>query len=148
MTSFPLESDLSPRSFRLSTRRFGELLVDSGRVSSEDLNRALTSRQDARERLGQTLVRLGILNEGDVVQFLGRQFSLPVADAEQLSKADPHAVELIPEHLARQANLLALRRDGDTLEVAIGDPLDVVSLDYLRALTGCTLRISVARISW
>jgi len=147
LSSFPLESDLSPRSFRLSTRRFGELLVESGRVSSEDLNRALKSRQDARERLGQTLVRLGILDEGDVVQFLGRQFSLPVADAEQLSKADPRAVELIPEHLARQANLLALRHDGETLEVAIGDPLDVVSLDYLRALTGCTLRISVARPS-
>ena len=65
LSSFPLESDLSPRSFRLSTRRFGELLVDSGRISSEDLNRALKSRQDARERLGQTLVRLGILDEGE-----------------------------------------------------------------------------------
>ena len=44
----------------------------------------------------------------------------------------------MPEHLARQANLLALARVDDVLEVAVGDPLDVVSLDHLRALTGCS----------
>ncbi len=132
-------------SYRLSTRRFGELLVDQGRLTPEQLDQALQSRQDPRERLGQALVRLGLLKDLDVVQLLGEQFSLPVADATRLSKAAPEAVQLIPEHLARQANLLALRREGDVLDVAVGDPLDVVSLDYLRALTGCTLHVSIAR---
>ncbi len=136
-------------SFRLSTRRFGELLIERGLLDADQLNEALRSRQDPRERLGQTLVRLGILKEKDVVDLLGEQFSLPVADAERLSKADPEAVQLIPEHLARQAGLLAIRRgqDDNTLEVAVGDPLDVVSLDYLRALTGCTLKVWIARPS-
>jgi type IV pilus assembly protein PilB len=132
-------------SFRLSTRRFGELLVERGWVTPEQLNQALRSRQDPRERLGQTLVRLGLLKERDVTELLGEQFSLSVVDTEQLSKAEPQAVQLVPEHLARQALLLALRREEDTLHVAVGDPLDVVSLDYLRALTGCTLRVCLAR---
>src|SRR6185503_5205017 len=51
---------------------------------------------------------------------------------------------LIPEHLARQANMLALHRDGTTLEVVVGDPLDVVSLDHVRALTGCHLKVAIA----
>ncbi|TMQ69467.1 MAG: pilus assembly protein PilB, partial [Candidatus Eisenbacteria bacterium] len=106
---------------------------------------ALKSRNDPRERLGQTLVRLGLLDEGDVVQILAHQFALPVANADRLSQADPVAVRLIPEHLARQSGLLALKKDGETLEVAMGDPLDVVSLDHLRALTGCTLRVCIAR---
>ena len=134
-------------SFRLSTRRFGELLVENGRITSDELSQALRVRKDPRERLGQTLVRLGMLDEDDVVQLLGQQFSLPIATADQLSKADPEAVQLIPEHLARQAGLLALRRDDSTLDVAMGDPLDVVSLDHLRALTGCSLRVWVARPS-
>jgi len=134
-------------SYRLTTRRFGELLVDRGKLTSEELDQALHQRLDPRERLGQTLVRLGLLKEGDVVQLLGEQFSLDVADANRLSKAEPSAVQLIPEHLARQANLLALKREGDVLEVAVGDPLDVVSLDYLRALTGCSLRVLIARPS-
>ncbi len=131
-------------SYRLSTRRFGELLVDRGMLTADQLSDALRQRQDPRERLGQTLVRLGLLGERDVVTLLSEQFSLPVADNERLSKADPAAVQLVPEHLARQASLLALNRDGDTLEVVVGDPLDVVSLDHLRALTGCTLKVWLA----
>jgi hypothetical protein len=132
-------------SYRLSTRRFGELLLERGRVSNDQIDEALRSRTDARERLGQALVRLGFLTEGEVVELLAQQFSLPIADADRLSMADPEAVRYIPEHLARQALLLALRRTGDDLEVAMGDPLDVVSLDHLRALTGCNIRVSIAR---
>ena len=132
-------------SFRLSTLRFGELLVDSGRITAEQLATALKSRLDPRERLGQTLVRLGLITERDVVELLARQFSLPIATADRLSKADPKAIELIPEHLARQSGLLALSRNEDLLEVAVGDPLDVVSLDHLRALTGCTIKVWVAQ---
>ena len=134
-------------SFRLSTRRFGELLVERGWVSPDQLAQALRAREDPRERLGQTLVRLGLLKERDVTELLGEQFALQVIDAEHLAKADPRAVQLVPEHLARQALLLALRREDDTLEVAVGDPLDVVSLDHLRALTGCTLTVRLAQPS-
>jgi hypothetical protein len=132
-------------SYRLSTRRFGELLLERGRLTADQIEQALKARTDPRERLGQTLVRLGLLDERDVVDLLAQQFSLPVADAERLSQADPQAVRLIPEHLARQSGLLALKRDGDTIEVAMGDPLDVVSLDHLRALTGCGVKVWVAQ---
>ena len=132
-------------SFRLSTRRFGELLLERGWVTPDQLAEALRSRQDPRERLGQTLVRLGVLEERNVTELLGEQFSLAVVGPERLAQADPAAVQLVPEHLARQAMLLALKREGDTLDVAVGDPLDVVSLDHLRALTGCTLRVCLAR---
>jgi len=131
-------------SYRLSTRRFGELLLDRGMLAADQLNDALRQRQDPRERLGQTLVRLGLLTENEVVTLLSEQFALPVATPDRISKADPEAVQLVPEHIARQSNLLALRREGDTLEVVIGDPLDVVSLDHLKALTGCTLVVSIA----
>ncbi|HYM81889.1 MAG TPA: pilus assembly protein PilB, partial [Candidatus Limnocylindria bacterium] len=134
-------------SYRLSTRRLGELLLERGSVTVEQLDEALHSRSDPRERLGQTLVRLGLLNEGDVVQLLAQQFSLPIANAEALSQADPQAVRLVPEHLARQACVLALRRSGDLMEVAVGDPLDVVSLDHVRAITGCTIKVWIARPS-
>ena len=126
-------------SFRLSTRRFGELLIERGKVTPEQVQAALKERQDPRERLGQTLVRTGVLQESDVVDLLADQFSLPIASAEQISLADPDAVQLIPEHLARQACMLALRRQENVLDVAVADPLDVVSLDHLRALTGVSL---------
>ncbi len=134
-------------SYRLSTRRLGEILIERGSLSSEQVQHALGSRQDARERLGQTVTRLGLMTEAQIVEVLGEQFSLPIADAEQLAKADREVVKLIPESLARESQALALARDGDTLEVAVGDPLNVVSLDHLRALTGLQLKVWIGRPS-
>ncbi len=135
---------LSPR---LSARRFGQMLVERGRLTPDQLEHALRNREDPRERLGQALVRLGLLSEQDVMELLGDQFNLPIADAERLSKAEPEVVSLVPEHLARQANMLALKRHENVIEVAVGDPLDVVSLDHLRTLTGCSLKLWLARPS-
>ena len=126
------------------TRRFGELLIDRGRIDAEQLDQALESQDGRQERLGQTLVRLGMLEEAEVTKLLAEQFLLPIADADRLAKADLEAVKLVPEHLARQSGLLALKRSGQTLEVAVTDPLDVVSLDHLRAVTGCALKLHVA----
>ena len=50
---------MSSVSYRLSTRRFGELVLESGRVTLDQLDTALHAKRDPRERLGQTLVRLG-----------------------------------------------------------------------------------------
>jgi type IV pilus assembly protein PilB len=133
--------------YRLSTRRLGEILIERGRLSPEQVQQVLRSRLDLRERFGQTVTRLGFMTEAEVVTVLGEQFALPVADMERLSQADRAAVQLIPESLAREALVLALSRQGDVLEVAVGDPLDVVALDHLRALTGCQLKVWVARPS-
>ena len=133
--------------YRLSTRRLGEILIERGRLSPEQVQQVLRSRLDHRERFGQTVTRLGFMTEAEVVTVLGEQFALPVADSERLSQADRAAVQLIPESLAREALVLALARQGDLLEVAVGDPLDVVALDHLRALTGCQLKVWVARPS-
>jgi type IV pilus assembly protein PilB len=129
------------------TRRFGELLVARGKIDLDALDRALNGRHDPRERIGQALVRLSLLEESEIAPLLAEQFTLPIADADRLAKADLAAVGLVPEHLARQAGVLALKRTGQVLEVAVCDPLDVVSLDHVRALTGCTLKVYVARSS-
>lgn len=135
---------MTPTSYRLSTRRLGELLVEKGHLTPEQIDHALEARLD-RERLGQTVVRLALIDERVITDLLATQFSLPIVHPEQLARADRDAVQLVPEHLARDSMVLALRRDGDLLEVAVGDPLDVVSLDHLRAITGCTLKVWLGR---
>ena len=134
-------------SFRLSTRRLGEILIERGKLTPDQVQVALGSQLDPRERLGQTVIRLGLMTEADVVEVLGEQFSLPIADAERLGRADRAVVQLLPESLARESQVLALSRDGETLEVAVGDPLNVVSLDHLRALTGLQLKVWIGRPS-
>ncbi len=128
-------------------RRLGDLLIEHAGITAAHVEHALTARTDPRERIGQALVRLGFVDEDAVVRALARQFSLPVADAGMLAAANREAVEKVPEQLARAARVLPLAVQGSQLDVAVADPLDVVSLDHLRALTGCTLRAWVARPS-
>jgi type IV pilus assembly protein PilB len=130
---------------RFASRRLGELLIEHTTLTLGQVEHALAMRTDPRERLGQSLVRMGYLSETDIVQALARQFSLPIASAEKLTTANREAVKLVPEHLARESQILALSRTGTTLAVAIADPLDVLSLDHVRALTGCTLQMWVAQ---
>ncbi len=138
---------MSALPYRLSSRRLGELLIERGAITPEQLDRALQSRDGRRERLGQVLVRLGLLDDQDLASLLAQQFSLPLAGADDLSRADPEAVKLVPEHLAREAVLIALRLEGNALEVVVSDPLDVVSLDHVRALSPGPLRLKVGRRS-
>ena len=130
---------------RFASRRLGELLIEHTALTLGQVEHALAMRTDPRERLGQSLVRMGYLSETDIVQALARQFSLPIASAEKLTTANREAVKLVPEHLARESQILALARTGNLLEVAVADPLDVLSLDHVRALTGCTLQMWVAQ---
>ena len=132
---------------RFAARRLGDLLIERAGLTHAQVEHALHARTDPRERLGQALVRLGYLSEARLVEALSQQFALPVADAEKLTSANREAVQLVPEHLARESQLLPLARSGDVLEIAVGDPLDVLSLDHLRALTGCTLKVWVAQPS-
>jgi len=132
---------------RDAARRLGELLIEQAGVTAAHIEHALSSRTDPRERLGQALVRLGVVDEDAVVRALARQFALPVADAGRLATASRDAVERVPEQLARASHMLAMVVQDGHLEVAVADPLDVVSLDHLRALTGLTLDVWVARPS-
>jgi type IV pilus assembly protein PilB len=132
---------------RSASRRIGELLIERAGITSASVEHALAARSDPHERLGQALVRIGACGEHDLVQALAHQFGLPVADAEKLTSANREAVQLVPEQLAREKQVLALAKHGGTLEIAVSDPLDVLSLDHLRALTGCALRVWVARPS-
>ncbi len=132
-------------SYRLSTRRLGEILIERGRLTADQVQEALQARLDQRERLGQTVVRLGLMTEAQVVEVLGEQFSLPIASSEQLSNADRAVVQSVPEGVAREHQVLALSRRDEVLEVVVGDPLNVVSLDHLRALTGCQLKVWIGR---
>ncbi len=132
---------------RFTSPRLGELLIEHAGLTPAQVQHALAARTDPRERLGRALVRLGYLTEGQIVDALARQFGFGVASVEQLTAASREAVKLVPEHLARESQVLALARDGDALEIAVADPLDVLSLDHLRALTGCQLHVLVARPS-
>jgi type IV pilus assembly protein PilB len=124
-------------------KRFGQLLIEAGVLTSEDLARALERQRASGERLGEALVNLKLASEADIVQALASQLEVGVFDPSRVPTIEPEIILTIPEHLARHHRALAVRRDGSVLGVAMCDPLDLVAIDDIRAATGLELELEV-----
>lgn len=120
-------------------KKLGELLVEAGLITSDELNIALANQKDTKKRLGETIIDLKMASEMDIVRALSTELGIPYID---MSKAvvDPMAVELVPEKIARSHNILPLSADGKVLAVAMLDPLDFEAIDDIRFSTGYKIR--------
>ena len=118
-----------------ATDRIGELLIREGLLTREQLIRALEEHVNSPgQRLGYTVVKLGLVSETDVVRMLARQYRLPAVDLSRF-KVDLRLLKLIPAELAYRHSVLPLKLDGRTLTVAIADPLAMGVMDDLKFIT-------------
>ncbi len=113
---------------KVHRKRIGDILVETGVVTPQQLAEALAQQRRTRERLGRILVDQGAATEKQIAQALAAQLDLPLVNLAS-ARADPNAIKLIPEVLARKRRVLALQLDGGQLVVAMADPLDVFALD-------------------
>jgi len=123
--------------------RLGECLVQAGLLAEADLARALEERDRTGERLGAVIVRMRLATEEQIARTLSRQLGVPYLDLDE-ELPDPAAVELIPREVAAQQECLAVRRDGDTLTVAMADPLRFSLLHDLASITRLRIQQVVA----
>ncbi|MCO5322453.1 MAG: Flp pilus assembly complex ATPase component TadA [Microthrixaceae bacterium] len=84
-----------------------------------------------KPRVGEVLMRDGVLDEVSLAAALSRQFGVPLADL-RVESPDPEAVQLVPEELAREHVILPLKFENDRLQVVTADPFDV---EAIRAIT-------------
>ncbi|HEV2106035.1 MAG TPA: ATPase, T2SS/T4P/T4SS family, partial [Candidatus Eisenbacteria bacterium] len=121
-------------------RRLGELLLESKRLTPEQLDRAIAEQRRTGQMLGATLLRLGFLAEGELLALLQQQLGLPLVDLEQAA-ADEAALAKIDETMAKKYVALPLEIEGrKTLVVAMADPLNVAALEDLRFHSGMFIR--------
>ncbi|CAH1557397.1 GspE/PulE family protein [Vibrio rotiferianus] len=116
-------------------KRLGDLLVEEGIVTEEQVQQALASQHDTGQKLGDALIALGFISEKQMLNFLSQQLGLPLID---LSRApiDADAVQLLPEVHARRLRAMVVAQNGDTLRVAMSDPADLFTQESLMNLLG------------
>ncbi|HHW42822.1 MAG TPA: type II/IV secretion system protein [Desulfotomaculum sp.] len=115
-------------------RLLGDLLVETGVITRDQLKQALAEQRRSSERLGRVLVRMGFATERDITSALEDQ--LGIARVSGGLVADPQLLSLVPEQLARRYKVIPLAREGRRLRVAMADPTNLMALDDLRLVTG------------
>ena len=119
------------------TLRIGELLVQRGVVTPDQVRIALTEQKKSKSHLGKILVHLGFATEAIIRDVLGGALGQRSIDLSRLV-VDSDAVKLIPKDMARRFEMLPLTYDANRnqLSVAMTDPFNVVALDQISALLG------------
>ena len=114
-------------------KRLGDLLVEEGVISNDQLMAALKNQKSKGIKLGASLIDLGYINEEQLLKFLAKQLNIPFYDLSKV-KIDPAAVQLIPEVQARRLRALCIHAEPDRATVVMSDPADLNAMDSVAAL--------------
>ncbi|EOV6296831.1 TPA: type II/IV secretion system protein [Vibrio parahaemolyticus] len=116
-------------------KRLGDLLVEEGIVSEDQIQQALSAQRSTGQKLGDALIDLGFIAEKQMLEFLSQQLGLPLIDLGR-APVDADAVQILPEVHARRLRAMVVARNGDTLRVAMSDPADLFTQESLMNLLG------------
>jgi type IV pilus assembly protein PilB len=114
-------------------QHLGNILVQEGKISLAQLEAALGEQEDTRERLGEILTRQGLIQEADLFLALSSQLGCGRFDPTRHLVENP-ALELVPLEFARRHAILPVQLGDEDLTVAMADPLDLETRDYLKRI--------------
>lgn len=127
-------------------RKLGELLIETGLISEENLGKALTLQKDSNKRLGQVLVGMNLISEEEIAFGLAMQLRIPYIDLSNF-EIEHRVIESIPEEVARKFYCIPLSLKNSILDVAMSDPLDLNMLKDLQFITGYTIQPAISTAS-
>lgn len=116
-------------------KRLGDLLVEAGKITKEQLKTELEKQRLTGIKLGELLVKDKILSEEDIIDVLEFQLGISRVYLDMI-QLDKNAVRAIPESMASKYTLIAIGFEGNKIKVAMSDPLNVLAVDDVSIATG------------
>ncbi len=123
--------------------RLGELLVRENLISLQQLQKAQEEQRKTGGRIGSLLVKQGAIAEGDLTNFLSKQYGVPAISLKDFD-IDDEVIKLIPRATAEKHQVVPVNRAGSSLIVAMGDPSNIFAIDDIKFLTGYNVEVVVA----
>ncbi len=128
---------------RKKTKQLGQILIEQGLLTEDQLEAALAEQQHVPKSLGRILIDLRLIREIDLVRALAHQIGLEFVDLSEYP-IDPTVASLIPESVAKRYRAMPIGERDDRLLVAMSDPANVYALDDIRTITGREVQPLVA----
>ncbi|NLN92436.1 MAG: hypothetical protein GX130_03875 [Candidatus Hydrogenedens sp.] len=132
--------------FTPTTQRklFGEILCEAGVVTPEQLEEALRFKASGfKRRIGTVFIELGYATAEVIAAALAAQLHLPFVDKLE-NRASTEAIRLVPPHLIKNHRSLPLQKEGDRLQLAMENPLDLIAIENIELATGLIVEPAVA----
>ena len=111
-------------------KRLGDLLLEVGLITEEQLENAIKVQKTTGKKLGEVLISEGVVTQDNIIVVLEFQLGIPHVDLEKYSIA-PETCLFVPEGLARRYELIPISMQDGILTVAMSDPLNVFAIDHV-----------------
>lgn len=125
---------------------FTDYLIEKKLVSKQDLEKGLDIYKKKGGSLVELIVKLGYLREAQLVDALSNFLSIPPVRTLNLN-ISKEILNLIPERIARDYQVLPIGKIGNTLTLAMADPLNVLIIDDIKKITKCEVNVVIAPFS-
>ena len=118
-------------------RKIGEILIDHGAISKENLEIGLEKASGTAKKIGEVLIEVGYCDEAAIVKGLAEQFGMRFISLDG-SDGEPD-MALIPKDVVQKHIVIPLSKEGGKLQLIIHDPLNLELLDLLRFRLNCEI---------
>lgn len=127
-------------------KKLGDLLIDAGLITEDQLIKALSEQKIRKQKLGVTLIDLGITTEKEIAYALHKQLGFDLISLLGI-KIDEKFLKLINDQILRKHMLIPFEYKNDNpnvLRVAMADPLDMIAIDDITIVTGLQIEPVIA----
>jgi len=118
--------------------RVVDILRGSGLISPEDLDKAAAFCRENGGSFKDALMRLGLINDKVLLQLLSRDFGIPPVELSRFRIA-PEMAQTLPAGTAAKYGIVPVGKIGNTMTVAVSDPLNIFMFDDIKKMTGLTV---------
>ena len=112
-------------------KKIGEILQEWGKINDKQFRDAMERQSKSGRRLGEVLVASGACTQTDVAKALALQFDMEYVELD-IGTINPQVMEMMPDTMMREYQIIPLDYADGRLKVAITDPLDLESVDAIR----------------
>lgn len=125
-------------------KKFGQILLERGWITKDQLQRALQNQSVVGGRIGTCLLEMDALPEDLVMKALSEQHSVPAATVEDLRNVPEEIIALLPARVARRCRAVPFQITGTQVSVALLDVRNLQIQDELAFVTAKRIKIFVA----
>ncbi len=120
---------------RVAKKRLHEILLDLGIITKEELTECIKIQQQTGRNIQDILLEKKYINEINLVETLSEQLQIPHIRVSNYA-IPKEILELVPESLAKQHQVLPISVTGNVLTLAMANPLNILAIDDIRMITG------------
>ena len=127
-----------------TVKSLSEILLESGKISKDKLEKVLSAQSSSTEGLGRRLVDLGLISEAVLLETLSEYLDIPFVSLKDFPQ-QTIMLENLSEKFMRQYKFVPLSLNDNVLNIALSDPYDIYACDAVRMATGYEVEINLAR---